>query len=230
MLVVSYLQGYPQSNQDSLPKYKFKNRFSFYSNFGFSYYSEISTLNKFLNTNGYPKIINVFYDFNFFGFENQWNRLVMKIYASHATNNNKQTSNTNDYKTALTETGISGFLGYEIIDNARWSVYPSIGFEFSGLWLELTKQVSDTSNLNNLILSPNITKINQSNLYLNSEIGIRHNPNDVWTMGIYLGYKYDPVADDWMYESIKLTNNPKIKLSGFYLNFSIQYNLFDYKK
>lgn len=193
---------------------------------GFTVIPNTSNLNDFLISNGFPKINKVFEEWNYFGIEGQYNRFIMKINFSYSFNSNSQTTNTNDFKTNMTINGIRGTFGYEILSKQTCSIFPLVGFEVSGISLGLTKSISDSATLQDLIAIPNFLKINQNNFLLMGEIGFRRMPNRNSSYGIYLGYKHDFTYENWHYQNIEFDNMPKFKLSGFYLNFSLQFNFF----
>lgn len=204
-----------------------KNRASLYTNIGFSYNSNVTTLNNYLTSNGFPMINRMFEDWNYFGIEGQYQRFIMKINLSHSFNSNSQTNNTNDFKTRMTINGVMGMFGYEVLSKKKWSIFPLVGFLNSGTWLELTEQINDTMKFSDLIINPNIIKINQQNPFIIvGEIGIRKNPNKNTSLGIYLGYKHDFNKQQWNYQNIEFADLPRFIQNEFYLNFSFQLNLF----
>jgi len=169
----------------------------------------------------------MFEEWNYFGFEGQYKRCILKINLSHSFNSNSQTNNTNDFNTRMTINGVMGMFGYEVLSKKNWSVFPMVGFINSGTWLELTKQISDTLNFSDLIDKPNILKINQQNPFIIvGEIGIRKNPNKNTSLGIYIGYKHDFNKKQWNYQNIDLPGLPRFKQNEFYINLSFQINFF----
>lgn len=220
------MTAYSQTEIESISGYRvYKERLSFFTNIGFSRSDDISSINQFLETNNFPKVNCVWYDINYFGIEGQYNGFVAKINFSHSFNSNRQTYNKNDNKTNLTINGISGVFGYRLFSSYLWTITPLVGFEANGAWLELTKMVDDNSQINDLIDSPNILKINNRSFLLKSEIGIRYLPTHKLSYGFYIGYKYDLTDTNWKYQDIELNNSPEFKLNGFYANFSIQFSI-----
>jgi hypothetical protein len=227
VLIVFTLTVHSQTEIESRSGYKvYKERITIFTNIGFSRSDDISSINDFLETNDFPKINSFWYDLNYFGIEQQYNRFVGKINFFHSYNSNEQTYNVNENKTNLSINGISGVFGYQIFSNYQWTVTPLVGFEINGAWLELTRMVDDTSDISGLIDSPNILKINNQNFLLKAEIGIRYLPANKLSYGLYIGYKYDLTDSRWEYQNIELENSPEMKLNGFYANISVQFNLF----
>lgn len=202
-----------------------KSRVSFFTNFGLSISNDLSSINNFLETNNYPKLSHVWNDINYVGVEIQYKRFVQKTNFIHSFNSNEKDDLVNENKTRLSMNGVSGMFGYQLIGNYRWSIIPSVGFEMNGANLELTEKIDDFIQLNDLIHSPNILKINKLNYLLKGEIGVRYHHLDDISYALYIGYKYGLNHTGWEYQGITFSQNPILKLDGLYANISIQYNI-----
>lgn len=207
-------------------QFKTKDRITFFTNFGISLVNETRSLNNYLKKNHYPEVNRTFYDFNLMGLEGQYRRFIFKLNFMYSFNTKSENYNRNDYKTNLSTRGVSGTFGFEIFNNHHWAIFPLIGYETTFIWLELTNPVKDTFHINSIPANPNIFRIDKMNLLLKTEIGIRRKPHDKYNYTLYVGYKYDLFDDEWKYVNIKLTKYPRLRMTGFYINISVQFNHF----
>lgn len=202
-----------------------ENRISLYTNVGLSYTLDIAPLNTLLRINNFPEASNVWCDWNVLGVEGHYKRFAYKMNLLYSFNLNNRDKIQNRNETKLTYGGLNMLLGYDVFSSFHWTIFPLFGFEISGLWLTLTKSIDDTSDIADLIRSPNIVEIHKANSYFKSELGILYTTFGSCSYGLYIGYKYDLEKNNWKFQDIKLGENPPIDMSGWYINVSVHVNI-----
>ena len=183
---------------------------------------DIATLNNALLSKGYSTFTDKLISFGAGGYGIEKNIII----GGEGFALNGETKSQGSYKLSLT--GGAGFfnLGYVLLSNNKYILYPLLGIGGGGIVLQIADQ--NPTTVDNILSNPKrSSEITCGALLIKVSVGLdfilsSKKPN--FSPGLKLGYIFAPIKSEWTDGNTTLGKEPEIGFSGFFFNFTIGFS------